>query len=300
VKASGSIFGVLFLLRVVCCGDTLFVAAIGDNTIRKLNEFGEQTLFATHQYSSGGLAFDNSGNLYWGHFGEGYIERFNPGGHSSVFANLTMPTDIACYGGDVYVAAFYANTITRISPTGTKSVFASGSSGLNGPFDLTFDLVGNLYVANEFGSNVVKIAPSGVSTVVAKVDRLAGIAVDAAGDIFVSAFTLDQIKKITPGGSVTTFASGLDTPYGLAFDSAGFLYEADAGSGSVYRFGPSGDRVRFASSLSLPRDLAFQPIPEPSVAALLVTALGSALVGRGFERRSSRINRGGLRLRSSK
>jgi sugar lactone lactonase YvrE len=269
--------GCFFLLTGLCRGDILYVSNIGDNTLYKVNEAGARTLFASNQFATGGVALDSLGNVYWGHFGAGYVEKFSPSGASSVFANLTMPTTIACYGGDVYVATFYSDTITKISPGGVQTVFANTNSGLYRPAGIEFDAAGNLYVANEFASNILKITLSGAATIVGQVRGPEDVAIDSAGNIFASDFINNRIQKITPGGAVTTFASGLHTPYGLAFDSAGFLYEADAGSGSIFKFDPSGNRSLFATGFSLPRDLAFQVVPEPSVAAVLLLGFGVLL-----------------------
>jgi hypothetical protein len=57
----------------------------------------------------------------------------------------------------------------------------------------------------------------------------------------------------------------------MAFNSAGDLFVADYGSGNIYKFTTGGVRSTFASWLGLngPTQLAFQPVPEPSVLALL-------------------------------
>src|SRR5207253_2861463 len=65
----------------------------------------------------------------------------------------------------------------------------------------------------------------------------AGLAIDAAGNLFVADRGNDGIRKVTPGGVVTTFAggsppprdgfgaaAGFDLPIGLAIDSSGALY----------------------------------------------------------------------------
>src|SRR6266487_3450587 len=66
-----------------------------------------------------------------------------------------------------------------------------------------------------------------------------------------------DIDEFTPNGVRSTFASGLNMPAGLAFDAAGNLFVADAGSGAVYKFTPAGVRTTFASGLAVPVGLAF-------------------------------------------
>jgi sugar lactone lactonase YvrE len=69
-----------------------------------------------------------------------------------------------------------------------------------------------------------------------------------------------NIYKFTPDGGRTTFASGLNGPAGLAFDAAGNLFVADLDSGNIYKFTPDGGRSTFASGLNYPFDLAFDSV----------------------------------------
>jgi len=61
-----------------------------------------------------------------------------------------------------------------------------------------------------------------------------GIAVDAAGNIYVADANNNQIKKIpAAGGSPVVIGSGFATPTGVAVDAAGNVYVADFGSNTV-------------------------------------------------------------------
>jgi DNA-binding beta-propeller fold protein YncE len=102
-----------------------------------------------------------------------------------------------------------------------------------------------------------------------------GLAVDSAGNVFLSNVLQNDIIKITPDGVKSTFASGLNSPWGLAFNSSGNLFVADYGSGNIFEFTPDGVRSTFASVLpGDPGALAFLPVPEPS--AIELAAVGSA------------------------
>src|SRR5689334_18474943 len=110
-----------------------------------------------------------------------------------------------------------------------------------------------------------------------------------AQDLYVSNSGNNTISRITPGGTVTTFASlpGTGGATGLAFDTTGNLYAAfSAPDDIIYKSTPSGDVSPFASGLSDPRYLAFGPAqataaPEPGSVALLTVGLSLAgLVAR--------------------
>jgi sugar lactone lactonase YvrE len=111
---------------------------------------------------------------------------------------------------------------------------------------------------------------SGVTTVLAfnpaALEAPEGVAVDRKGNIFVGMAFTGEIKKVTPGGMVSTFAdldpsSGFLT--GLAFDRAGNLYAALASfvpaTHGIWRVSQSGATVRFAAldPTGLPNVLAF-------------------------------------------
>ena len=54
-----------------------------------------------------------------------------------------------------------------------------------------------------------------------------GLAFDAAGNLFVANASDGTVSKVTPGGTVSTFASGFTDPMALACDAAGNLYVAN-------------------------------------------------------------------------
>jgi hypothetical protein len=109
-------------------------------------------------------------------------------------------------------------------------------------------------------NSVLRFAPSGArTTVIGNLDGPAGIAVDGAGNIFVSLVGPRTIAKITPALAVTTFASGFSNPVGLAFDASGNLFACDFGTDSIEKISPSGVVTNFASDLNGVRQLAFDP-----------------------------------------
>ncbi len=169
--------------------------------------------------------------------------------------------------GNVFVADWERDMIKKISPDGKITAFAgNGEKGAKDgqgtaaefflPEGLAVDQAGNLYVADCYNNMVRKITPEGmVSTLAgnpkkgsgdgkgkaASFSHPDGLAVDRAGNVFVADVGNNKIRKITPGGVVTTIAGagkrgaqngagGTATfyrPFGLTIDKAGNLYVAD-------------------------------------------------------------------------
>jgi uncharacterized protein (TIGR03437 family) len=146
---------------------------------------------------------------------------------------------------------------------------ASGSSGDGGaataaqlwlPIGVAVDAAGNIYFTDSANHRVRKVTPAGVITAfagsgalgssgdggpatAASMNRPLGIAVDAAGNVYIADTGNSRIRKVTPAGVITTVAGDgrndfggdggpateakLSWPYGVALDAAGNLYIAD-------------------------------------------------------------------------
>ena len=199
-------------------------------------------------------------------------------------ARFSSPTALAAdKEGNLYIADFENHTIRKITQaTGLVSTLA-GTAGNQGSADgtgaaasfgrlhnLVVDLAGNVYVTE--GANTIrKITPSGQVTTLAgspgqqgsadgtgaaaSFDDLEGIAVDASGNLYVSDFFNDTIRKVTPAGVVTTLAgkalspgsadgTGADArfsgPEGLALSPSGNLLVADTWNNTIRMVTPSG------------------------------------------------------------
>jgi sugar lactone lactonase YvrE len=140
--------------------------------------------------------------------------------------------------------------VAALSPN-TGSVINTGGVTLAFPFQVALDGAGNMYVANDGGgeaANVVRIpAGGGAATVVAlgspggdAIEEIDGVAVDGAGNLFISDHQNNRILVVTPGGvvsilSITGLSTDLALPTALAFDGAGNLYIADYGNGRIVR-----------------------------------------------------------------
>jgi hypothetical protein len=105
-------------------------------------------------------------------------------------------------------------TVTALAGTG-----ATGSGDGNGniatfssPVGVCVDLAGNVYAADGGDNKIRKISPGGVVSTLAVTDGSpTDVAVDALGNVYVSETTF-KILRITPAGTVTIFAgSGINS-----------------------------------------------------------------------------------------
>ena len=85
-----------------------------------------------------------------------------------------------------------------------------------------------------------------------------GLAMDAAGNLYVSNQGNNTISIVGPGGGAgTVFATGFSNPSGLAFDAAGNLYVANSNTNSVIKVAPGGVATTYATGFTAPQGMVF-------------------------------------------
>ena len=244
-------------------GNLIFTDS-GNDRIRKLSPFGiiSTVAGAVHfsgdngpatlatSYSPVNPAVDSRGNIYFADYGNNRIRKIDPSGVITTVAG----NGVAGYTGDNGPAT---------------------SATLNSPNGVAIDAVGNLYIADYYNSAVRKVNPAGVITTfagnfyamafgdgglatAAGLYRAADVAVDLAGNVFISDDSDNTIRKVTPDGKISTLvgkhnstggfsgdngpasAAALNSPQGLATDAQGNLYIADTGNGRLRKVTPAG------------------------------------------------------------
>lgn len=188
-----------------------------------------------------------------------------------------VSTDI---NGNVYVADVVNNRIRKITPEGVVSTlagdgapgFADGpgsSAEFHAPVRVTIGPQGNIFVADVHNNRIRKITPEGIVTTLAgdgtsgfadgpgssaKFNNPEGIIADTKGNIYISDAYNNRIRKITPGGVVTTlagngtggFADGsgssaeFNFPAGGTIDPQGNIYVADFYNNRIRKITPAG------------------------------------------------------------
>jgi YVTN family beta-propeller protein len=160
------------------------------------------------------------------------------------------------------------NGRVRRATAGIVSTYAGGFIGAEGasatsaalvfPEALAVDAAGNLYIADEEGNRVRKVSGGKISTIAgngingysgdggrgtsAMINEPFGVAVDSAGNVFISDSFNNVIRKVNTSGIITTFAANGNFGYlaQMATDGANNLYVADKGSCVVWKITPSG------------------------------------------------------------
>jgi len=146
--------------------------------------------------------------------------------------------------GQMYVSSRNDGAVYKVAPNGTMTTYAEGMGIATG---IAFDRQESLYVGDRNGT-IFKIGRDQQVFVFATLEPSVSayhLAFNPLGDLFVTGPTtssFDQVYKIDPNGTVTTFYKGLGRPQGLAFDADGNLYLAASLSGrrGIVKIGPDG------------------------------------------------------------
>ncbi|HXA14382.1 MAG TPA: protease pro-enzyme activation domain-containing protein [Opitutaceae bacterium] len=262
---------------------TLFVADTGNSTIRKIAPGGIVTTFA-----------GSAGN-----------QSFRDGAGTGAFFNMPVGISLDA-SGNLFVADANNEVIRKITAGGTVITFAgtagaAGSTDLPAHFNFPSGLAvdnssGNLYIGDTNNDTIRRITPAGVVTTLAGTEGVtgtangnglsmalfnspSGVATDSTGNIYVADTGNSTIRKITPGGTVTTLAglggiaglldgTGLNAlfnhPKDLTVDSAGNVYVADTGNAAIRKITPAGAVTTLTLSVAPPPQPAAASTPAPA------------------------------------
>ena len=145
------------------------------------------------------------------------------------------------------------NAATAVSTTGVTlnaSVNPQGSSTV-ARFQYSTD--------PSFPDTVVKVIGSGF-------DGPNGVAVDAAGDVFVADTGNSAVTEVLPNGSMKPKGSGFLGPLGAAVDATGDVFVADTGHSAVTEVEPDGTIKNISSQFNGPIGVAVDAAGDVFVA----------------------------------
>ncbi len=243
---------------------TIYIADQVNNRIREVTKANGLISTQAGSSSTGGYAGD---------------------GGLAINAELNEPVGVVVdSSGNFYIADSLNNLIRKVTPTDTISTYAgdpalganySGDGGLavdasfNVPSAVAMDSAGNLYIVDTSNNRIRKVTAStnivttiagdsnrgylgdGKLATVAELYLPLGVAVDAAGNVYIADSGNHVIRKVAAGTNIITTVAGtgstpgfggdggpavnalLNHPCGIALDAAGNLYIADTTNGRI-------------------------------------------------------------------
>jgi sugar lactone lactonase YvrE len=206
-----------------------------------------------------GVSADASGDIYVADTGNSVIRNVDPSGKIITIAG----NGSLGYGGDggpatsaslyrpyrvvadssrnVYISDFYNNRIRKVDASGTiTTVAGTGTQGYNG---------------------------DGIPAIAAELSNPSGVAVDAAGNIYIADTGNNRIRKINTSGAISTIAgtgfagvlgdggpatmAQVNEPEGVAVGSSSNVYIVDYGNSKIREIDASGTISTIAGTGSI-------------------------------------------------
>lgn len=233
---------------------SLYIADSGSNRIRKIFNGVISTVYNVAEPT--GVAIGTSGTLYIA--ASSYF-----GTTTNAIAGIPSAFDVTLdAAGNAYATTGQFvrqvasdGSVTTIAGSGASPYFG-GDNGpatnarLNAPSAIALDAAGNSYIADTANNRIRRVSTAGIITTIAgtgtagakgdnepatlaQLNGPAGIAVDSSNNLYVADSGNNAIRKITPGGMISTVVSQLSDPQGVGVDSKGSLYIADTGNNRV-------------------------------------------------------------------
>ena len=219
--------------------------------------------------SYAGVAVDRSGNVY-----------FSDRQYHRVYTYSAATGRIGVFAGSPGEKTFNSHGISFILSPGSADGVGVAAQ-FNVPEGLAVDAGGNLYIADFGNFTIRKASPQAEVTTIAGAARrqgntdgigsaatlgtpMNGSTTDGAGNVYITDSSANTVRKITPGGLVTTIAGqagqrgsadGMGTaarfsgPEGIVADAAGNLFVADSGNRLIRKIAVNGEVTTIAGTV---------------------------------------------------
>lgn len=236
----------------------------------------------------GGIAVDQAGNVFFSDNGNNVIRKVNTSGiittvvgtgtagslgdgGSAISAQLNHPENIVFDTvGNLYIKEPRNGKIRKVDVAGNITTYTTITANPLRAQAMTIDGAGNLYVNNDNDVIVEKITPAGVRTTYAGMSGTQGasgdggpainaelwqayyLTTDNSGNLYISEFQGNTVRKVNSSGIVSTFAG----VFGSVSDPANEGKDGDGGSAtSAFLAGAKGLAVNSKGALFVATDL---------------------------------------------
>ena len=224
--------------------------------------------------------------------------------------------------------------ITTVAGNGTAGYSGDGGPAINAsldyPFGVAVDAAGNLFIADNDNSVIREVSTNGIITTVAgdgteghsgnggpatnaSLEPPTGVAVDAAGNLFIADYWNNWIRQVDTNGIITTVAgddfygysgdggpatnASLYYPGGVAVDAAGNLFIADSGDQRIRMVNTNGIITTVAGNGTGSYSGDGGPATNASLAApfgVAVDTAGNLFIADTYNGRIREVNTNGI------
>ena len=199
-------------------------------------------------------------------------------------AQLSKPTGLALdAAGNLYIADTGNNSIRIVAASNSYiTTLSTGSAVLSSPKGVAVDAAGRVYIADTNNCRILKVTPSGSITITttvtgsdsgacgysgdggpaasALVDHPSGVALDAAGNLYIADTFNQRIRRVSAAtGTITTLAGNrfsgytgdggssasaeLSFPLAVLVDPSGKIYISDTQNSVIRLMTPNGPSI---------------------------------------------------------
>jgi sugar lactone lactonase YvrE len=194
------------------------------------------------------VTVDGAGNVLVADGGNSRILKLSPGSGGSYTASEICSSgcdgnEIAVDGsGNVYTLSAGAGAI--VEETLANGAYTAGTISLsdaNNPWSIVVDAAGDIFYSTQGDGCLREIPSGGLDTQIdCSLDSPQGMAIDLAGNLYLSETIGDVVEYQLSGGTYTKVATplitGLTNSTGLWVDAYDNLFVSDTGGGKVYKF----------------------------------------------------------------
>ena len=165
------------------------------------------------------------------------VGSYNGDGGQATAAEIYRPEKIILDGsGNIYILDTYNNRVRKINTSGIITTIAGNGSGFTSgdggyataagiyqPTGLAFDASGNIFIAEYLGNRIRKVSTAGIVSTIAgngtasysgdgglataaELNLPISLIFDVSGNLYVTDFQNNRIRKINTAGIITTVA----------------------------------------------------------------------------------------------